>query len=88
MRLEIILVSVIIVLSAWSLNTFLRLKAARNEYPSDDAYEDACHVSITYTKGGEVIAALVLGLSGLLLGFLLYKDYMSLLIFLFVQNVL
>lgn len=48
------------VMSAWSLNTFLRLRRAKKTYSSGDAFEDATHISPTYLIGG-------LGISGVML---------------------
>ncbi len=72
--LTLLLITTIIlaIMSSWSLNTFLRLKKASKQAVSSDAFEDACHVSTTYTKGGEIIAWSMLVMSLILLGVVLY----------------
>jgi len=51
------------VMSAWSLNTFIRLNNARKTYNSGDAFEDATHISPLYCKGGLIIASVMLVVS-------------------------
>lgn len=53
------------IMSAWSLNTFLRLnKGAKN-----NNFEETCNVSSTYCKGGIGIAITMLILSLIILFF-------------------
>lgn len=62
----------LVIMSAWSLNTFLRLKKASTEM-SKNSFEDTCHVSVNYTRGGEIIAIVMLVLSSLVMLVTLYE---------------
>ena len=65
----LLIVSVMLsILSAWNLSTFHRLKEASKNYKNDQNFEDSCHVSKTYTSGGEIIAIVMLLMSFLILG--------------------
>ena len=64
----LLLVSVmLLVLSAWNLNTFIRLEKASGDYPNDQEFEDSCHVSKTYTNGGRVVAIVMVVVSVIVL---------------------
>ncbi len=49
--LLLVVAIILVIVTALGLNTFLRLNNASKEFGSNDAYEDACHLSLTYTKG-------------------------------------
>lgn len=53
----------LVILSAWSLSTFVRLHKASDKYPSDAVFESACQMSKEYVKTGMIsgIAILVFG---------------------------
>ena len=70
---QILIYSILLILSAWNLNTFIRLKNASKSYDSNQSFEDACHVSKTYVNGGLVIASVMVLFSAILLGWELYK---------------
>jgi hypothetical protein len=64
----LLLVSVmLVVMSSWNLNVFIRLGNASNDYPNDQNFEDSCHVSKTYTEGGKVMAIVMVIVSALIL---------------------
>jgi hypothetical protein len=48
------------ILSSWCLVTFIRLNGAKNTYPTPTGFENSCHVSTTYVKGGLAISAFML----------------------------
>jgi len=80
MNFELVLLLItsimMVILSSWNLNTFLRLGNASGYYPNDQEFEDACHVSKTYTTGGKIVAIVMLIVSvGLLVlsSVMLYK---------------
>lgn len=60
MSLLLICSTMLAIMSAWSLNTFVRLNKARKTYDTGDAFEDATHVSPLYCKGGLIIAIVML----------------------------
>jgi hypothetical protein len=57
---RLILSIILVIVSAFSLNTLTRLYSASKEYPTNLAFEDATHISLTYAKYGRVLMALVL----------------------------
>lgn len=65
LQLSLLLIcsSMLVIMSSWSLNTFVRLKKARKTYQSDDAFEDAVGMSKTYTSGGLIIGIIMLVVS-------------------------
>ena len=64
----LLLCSIILVfLSSWNLNTFLRLSNASTYYSNDQSFEDSCYVSKTYVKGGKGLAIAMVCLSVILL---------------------
>lgn len=74
--LSFLLSILLIIISAWNLNTFIRLNNASKDYSSNQALSDSCHVSKTYVKSGKVIAIAVLCVSTIVLivnSVLLYK---------------
>jgi hypothetical protein len=63
----LLLVSVLLVVfSAFTLNTFLNLRQANRSYPTNHAYEDACHLSNTRTNGGIILSSIFLGIGVIL----------------------
>lgn len=76
MLLTFLLSILLIIISAWNLNTFIRLDNASKDYSSNQALSDSCHVSKMYVKSGKYIAIAVLCISTIILiinGILLYK---------------
>lgn len=73
MELLLLISVMLVIMAAWNLNTFLRLRQASTTYSSGDAFENACHVSTTYTNGGVWVAVIMLGISLVLLGIVLIK---------------
>lgn len=69
----LILSLILVIMSAWSLNTFRRLSKANDSYDSSRVFEDSCHVSSTYVKGGNIIAYTLLACSIILLVYCLVK---------------
>ena len=64
----LLLVSVmLLILSSWNLNTFVRLSNASKDYPNDQDFEDSCHVSKVYTKGGMIVAIVMVIVSVIVL---------------------
>jgi hypothetical protein len=65
---HILIISItLVVVSAFSVNTLMRLKSAYKEYPSELAFEDATHVPFRYVKYGLVMMIFVLFFSFYLL---------------------
>ncbi len=64
-HLLLLLLTVLIlgVISGLSYNTYSRLKKASNQYETDDAFEDASHLSITYVKGGKILSGILIFVS-------------------------
>jgi hypothetical protein len=54
---------ILIILSSWNLNTFIRLKNASKDYKTDQSFENVCHVSKTYITGGLVVAIVMVCVS-------------------------
>lgn len=74
--LSFLLSILLIIISAWNLNTFIRLDNASNNYSSNQALSDSCHVSKTYVTSGKIIAIAVLCVSTIVLvinSVILYK---------------
>jgi hypothetical protein len=65
---------IIIIMSAWSLNTFIRLKNVLDESISNEAFEDANHMSVLYVKGGKIIAFGILVIFTIVFAILLYYN--------------
>ena len=49
----------LVIVSAFSLNTLVRLNKASDDYVDKDVFESSCHVSTVYTKGSLVVIGLV-----------------------------
>jgi len=65
----------LVMTSALSLNAFLRLKKASEDYATADAYENACHISLMYTRNAVHLYATVLVFSLILLAWVCYSIY-------------
>jgi len=63
---------IIIIMSAWSLNTFIRLKNVLDESISNEAFEDINHMSALYINGGKIIACGMLVIFTIIFAVLLY----------------
>jgi len=78
-HLLLFLVTVLLVIvSAWSLGTFIKLGNAFKKYDSDKVFNSACNLSIEYIKASVIISFLILVLSFIILILLstkLYKEY-------------
>ena len=59
----------LVIISAWNLSIFIRLKKALNQYTSDDVFDTACHISKHYVITGENISIIMLIISILLMIF-------------------
>ena len=57
----------LVVMSSWNLNVFIRLGNASKDYPTDQNFEDSCHVSKTYAEGGKIVAIVMVIVSVLIL---------------------
>lgn len=60
------------VLTSLALNTMLRLNNARKTYPSNDAFENATHLSSIYVKLSIGLYSVILGASILYLIYIVY----------------
>lgn len=68
----------LVIISAWSLSTFLRLNRAKGQYKTDKVLQTACQVSKMYVSTGLSVATVstILSLIILLLvSWNLYKNY-------------
>ena len=55
----------LVIVSSWSVATFLRLEKARDKYDSDKVFESACQLGKTYVDVGfySGIVVIVIGVS-------------------------
>lgn len=68
----------LVIMSSWNLNIFIRLKDASPQYTSDDEFDSACHVSKKYVKVGNIVSIIMLCVSVLLMmgsSFVIYKQF-------------
>jgi len=73
MNLFILLALFLIFLSSWHLSVMLRLRNANNDYSDSQAFEDSCHVSKPYVKGGLYLASICFLFSIFILWYALFK---------------
>lgn len=60
----VLFLSILLTITAsLALNTYIRLNKAYKTYSTSDAFENSCHLSKTYVKGGEILMILVVILS-------------------------
>jgi hypothetical protein len=64
----LLIVSIILVIvSSWNLSIFIRLGDASTQYPNDDQFDSACHVSKTYVSTGKTTSIIMLIIAVLLM---------------------
>lgn len=60
----LLIISVIlVVMSAWNLSILNRLHSASPQYPTDDVFDSACHMSKRYVNSARVVSMIVLIIS-------------------------
>lgn len=57
----------LVIMSAWSLNTFRRLKKAEQQHSTNEDLLDSCHVSKQYVESGKWVAIVMLTVSLMIL---------------------
>ena len=82
MNLQLILLFLItlllVIISAWSTSTFLRLNRAKRQYKTDKVLQTACQVSKAYVTTGlsiEIVSTILSLIILLLVSWNLYKNY-------------
>ena len=65
--LLIIISSMLVIVSAWTVNIFFRLGKASKLYKTDEMFDSACHMSNQYTSIGITISISMLLISVLVL---------------------
>jgi len=63
MELQVILMFLLtlllVIVSAWSVGTFLRLQKASDKYKDDRVFEEACQVSSVYVQIGVIMGVII-----------------------------
>lgn len=54
-----LLTLLLVIVSAWSLGTFLRLRKASGKYKDDRVFETACQVSSMYVHTGVIMGVII-----------------------------
>ena len=78
MTLVLTLSLLLVLASAWSLATFVRLSVASSNYSNDSGFEKACNLTKTYVRTGRMVGASLLLFSLILLAlssYFVYKNY-------------
>ena len=65
--LLLIISFMLVIISAWTLNIFIRLEKASSNYNSDEMFDTACHVSKKYSKYGKIMATIFFVISILIM---------------------
>lgn len=76
--LLLIVSSMLVIISAWTVNIFFRLGKASDLYKTDDMFDSACYVSKQYTSTGIAISISMLIISILVLiisSITIYKNF-------------
>ena len=79
LSITLLITSIIsVILSALNLRIFSKLKFASVNYPTSNAFDDACNVSKKYIDTNIVISSIMFSVTSILMifsSFIIYKQY-------------